>query len=171
MFKKRMITLSFIAACLFLISCGSTGKNSADGETEQQLAGTLSEIMDSIYENADLPQEFRDSLADFSSGEIPTDSAEYMIGTADVAYDESFFSVPMINVVPYQCILLRLPEDADIEAAKQTIMDHADPRKWVCVEAESTIVENVGNVVLFIMGESQITNAMQSAFLALGKGE
>ncbi len=162
MFQKKWIVLSLVTAAALLTACGKTDKNKAE------LVGPLSEIMDSLYENADLPQDFRDSLADFSTGEIPAESAEYLIGTTDVTYEESYFSVPMMNVIPYQCILLRLPEGADVDTAKQTIADHADPRKWVCVEAESVIVENVGNVVLFIMGDSQITNAVQEAFLALG---
>lgn len=163
MFKKVLITLSLTALSVFLISCGKTG----DEETSSKLVAPLSEIMGSIYENADLSQDFRDSMENFDSGEIPAESAEYMIGTAEVEYTESFYSMPLINAVPYQCILLRLPEGADIEAAKQTIADHADPRKWVCVEAESVIVENVGDVVLFVMGDSQTANALQTAFLAL----
>lgn len=163
MCKKKWIVLSLIVTALLLISCGKADQK------DTELVGSLEEIMNSLYENADLPQDFRDSLEYYSTGEIPAESAEYLIGTTDVAYDESYFSVPMMNVVPYQCILLRLPEGADVDEAKQTLMDHADPRKWICVEAESTIVENVGNVVLFIMGDSNVTNAMQSAFLALGK--
>lgn len=163
MFKKKWIVLLLTATFLLLTACGKADKK------EAELAGSLSEIMDSLYKNADLPQDFRDSLANYSTGEIPAESAEYLIGTTDVAYEESYFSVPMMNVVPYQCILLRLPEDADMDTAKQTLSDHADPRKWICVEAESVVVENVGDVVLFIMGESQITNAMREAFLALGE--
>lgn len=163
MLKKVLITLSLTALSVFLISCGKTG----DEETSSKLVAPLSEIMDSIYENAELSQDFRDAMADFDSGEIPAESAEYMIGTAEVEYTESFYSMPLINAVPYQCILLRLPEGADVEAAKQTIADHADPRKWICVEAESVIVESVGDVVLFVMGDSQTTNALQTAFLAL----
>lgn len=163
MLKKKWIVLSLALTALLLTACGKTDKK------EAELIGSLSEIMDSVYENADLPQDFRDALAGFDSGEIPADSAEYLIGTADVAYDESFYSMPMMNAVAYQCILLRLPEGADVDTAKQTIADHADPRKWICVEAESVVVENVGNVVLFVMGESQVTNALQEAFLALGK--
>lgn len=165
MLKKRIIALSLAVVSLFLVSCGKTG----GAETPSELTGSLSEIMDAVYENADLSQDFRDSMANFDSGEIPAESAEYLIGTTEVAYDESFYSVPLMNVVPYQCILLRLPEGTDLETAKQTIADHADPRKWVCVEAESVIVENVGNVVLFVMGDSQTTNALLTAFLALGE--
>lgn len=163
MMKKKWIVLSLTVAALLFTACGKSDKKDAE------LVGSLSEIMNSVYENADLPQDFRDALANYDSGEIPSDSAEYLIGTTDVAYDESFYSMPMMNAVAYQCILLRLPEGADVDAAKQTLMDHADPRKWVCVEAESTVVENVGNVVLFIMGDSQVTNAMKDAFLALGE--
>lgn len=165
MLKKGSIISVLVAVSLFLVSCGKAGGS----ENAAELTGPLSEIMDTVYENADLSQEFKDSMANFDSGEIPAESAEYLIGTTDVAYDESFYSVPLMNVVPYQCILLRLPEGTDMETAKQTLADHADPRKWVCVEAESVIVENVGNVVLFVMGDSQTTNALQTAFLALGE--
>lgn len=162
MLKKKLVTLSLIAASLFLISCGK-----AKEEASSNLTAPLSEIMDSVYKNADLDQEFRDSMEGFVSQEIPADSAEYMIGTADVSYTESLYSAPMMNAVAYQCILLRLPEGADVEAAKKTIADKADPRKWICVEAESVIVENVGDVVLFVMADSKTANALRDAFLAL----
>jgi len=166
MLKRKLLTLSCAMAALLLISCGKSDDN---GNTEAKLVGPLSEIMDSVYENADLSQDFRDSMASFDSGEIPAENAEYMIGTTDVEYTESYYSIPMINVNPYQCILLRLPEGADVEAAKKTIADNADPRKWICVEAESVIVENVGDVILFVMGDSPTTNAMRTAFLELGE--
>lgn len=171
MWKKGILTLALLTVSVLLTACGSAGGDSAAGDSEQKLVGSLSEIMDSVYENAELSQEFRESMANFSSGEIPAESSEYLIGTADVEYEEGYFSVPMINVQAYQCILLRLPEGADIEAAKQTIADNADPRKWICVEAESVIVENVGDVVLFVMGDSETTNALRTSFLALGNGE
>ena len=161
--KKRFLAILLLGVALLLVSCGNSDKGNA------KLAGSLSEIMDSVYESAELSQDFRDSMTDFASGDIPADSAEYLIGTADVEYTESFYNVPMMNVVPYQCILLRLPEGADMEAAKQTISDNADPRKWVCVEAESVVVENVGDVILFVMADADTAAALQTAFLALGK--
>lgn len=171
MLKKSIVMFSLLITVIALTACGSTDKDSAAGEAAPKLTGTLSEIMDSVYENADLSQDFRDSMANFSSGEIPAESSEYLIGTADVAYDESFFSVPMINVQAYQCILLRLPENADIEAAKQTIADNADPRKWICVEAESVVVENVGDVILFVMADTETAEALRSSFLAMARDE
>ncbi len=166
MWKKSKLIIPVLAAVLLLGACGS----SENEDTTVELIGSLSDIMDSVYENADLSQDFKESMAnDFDSGEIPAESAEYLIGTADVEYEEGFYSMPMMNVVPYQCILLRLPDGADVEAAKQTIADNADPRKWICVEAESVIVENVGHVIMFVMGDSATTNAMRTAFLGLGE--
>lgn len=169
MFKKTVLTFSMLIGVLLLVSCGKSGDNAAGEETDPKLVGPLSEIMDSIYENADLSQDFSDALSGFDSGEIPSDSAEYLIGTTDVEYTESFYSMPMMNVIPYQCILLRVPEGTDMEAAKTTIKDHADPRKWICVEAESVVVENVGDVILFVMADTETANAMRTSFLALGE--
>ena len=97
-----MLLLSMLVASMLLVSCGKSGENgSGSEETEAKLVGSLSEIMDSVYENADLSQDFRDAMADFDSGEIPAESAEYMIGTADVEYEEGFYSLPMINLSVY----------------------------------------------------------------------
>ena len=52
----------------------------------------------------------------------------------------------MMSSIAYQCVLLRVSEDQDIEAAKKLLEENADPAKWICVEAESVVVENVGDV-------------------------
>ena len=105
----------------------------------------------------------------FDQGEITPELAETVLGTDDVEFTEGVYSMPMMSAQAYQCVLLRLPEGADVEEAKQTLLDNADPRKWVCVEAESVIVENVGDVVLFLMSDSATGEAIKTSFLALGK--
>ena len=92
-----------------------------------------------------------------------------MIGTNEVDYTDSVYSAPMMSSIAYQCVLLRLEADEDVEAAKQTLLAAADPRKWICVEAESIQVENVGDVVMVIMANEETANAMVAAFKALGE--
>ena len=78
MFQKKIAVLSaLMIISLFLISCGKSDNNAADEGTEPKLVGSLSEIMDSIYENADLSQDFRDAMEGFDSGEIPSVSDRY----------------------------------------------------------------------------------------------
>ena len=40
-----------------------------------------------------------------------------------------------MSSIAYQCVLLRVSEDQDIEAAKKLLEENANPKKWVCVEA------------------------------------
>ena len=170
MLQKRMLALSMFMAALLLISCGKS--ESVPEEAAVNLVGSLSDIMATVYENADLSQEFRDSLAlQYDSGnlaDLPVETVDYLIGTPDVEYEEGVYSLPLMNVIPYQFLLLRMPQGADIEAAKQSILDNADTRKWICVEAENVVVENVGDVILFVMGDTDSTNALRTAFLELG---
>jgi hypothetical protein len=106
-------------------------------------------------------------MAYFDTVSITEDMAEYLIGTDEVAYTDSVCSMPMMSSVAYQCILLRLSEDQDVTEAKQLIKENANPEKWICVEAESVVVENIGNVVLFVMGDGKTTAALREAFFAL----
>ena len=76
---------------------------------------------------------------------------------------------PGFNFNAYQCVLLRVSEDQDIEAAKKLLEENADPAKWICVEAESVVVENVGDVILFIMADKDVADAAKEAFLTLKK--
>lgn len=159
--RRLSCLLLSIFMAISLAGCGNQGR---EGEN---LSGTLDEIMNQMYENAELEQDFRDSIQDFMSAEIAPEDAEYIIGTADVDYAEALISAPMINAVAYQCILIRMKEGADMEAAKEKIRAGADPRKWVCVEAESTVVENNGDVILFVMGDAVNAAALKDSFLQL----
>lgn len=165
--KKLLAILLAGAMVIGMVACGG---NSGE-EAAANLEGTCIEILDQIYANAELDASFVESLEYFEKTTIPADDAEmkaWMIGTSDVNFTDSAYSAPMMSSVAYQCILLRLEEGADVEAAKQTILDNADPVKWVCVEAEKVVVTNVGDVVLFVMADEATATAIETAFLALG---
>ena len=149
-----------------LAGCGKSNENQA-----ANLEGTCSEILSQVYENAELDADFRESLTYFANEAVPTDDVDtqlYMIGTSDVAFTDSVYSAPMMSSIAYQCVLLRLEEGADVEAAKETLLASADPRKWVCVEPESVLVENVGDVVMVLMADEPMATAIKDAFVALG---
>ena len=104
---------------------------------------------------------------DFENVEITEAEEEYILGTTEIDYTDSVYSAPMMSSIAYQCVLLRVSEDQDIEAAKKLLEENADPAKWICVEAESVVVENVGDVILFIMADKDVADAAKEAFLAL----
>ncbi|MBQ8279019.1 MAG: hypothetical protein IJZ23_04185 [Roseburia sp.] len=168
--KKLLAILLVGAMVVGMVACGGNGGEESNAVAN--LEGTCIEILDQIYANAELDADFVEALQYYDKTTIPTDDAEmkaWMIGTSDVNFTDSAYSAPMMSSVAYQCILLRLEEGADVEAAKQTILDNADPVKWVCVEAEKVVVTNVGDVVLFVMADEATATAIETAFLALGE--
>lgn len=170
---KRLLAILLAGVMVLgtMTACGSKADSTDNVETSANLEGTCSEILTQVYETAELDADFREALTYFANETIPTDDTEmqaYLIGTSEVAFTDSVYSAPMMSSIAYQCILLRLEEGADVEAAKETLLANADPRKWICVEAESVIVENVGDVVMFIMADEPMATAIKDAFLALG---
>ena len=66
---------------------------------------------------------------------------------------------------------IRDSDNADVEAVKKQIKENANPRKWICVEAEEVVVENVGNVVLFLMADKEEATPIKEAFLNLANSK
>lgn len=147
---------------MFVLSgCGE------DSGAKDKIEGSCEEVLAQVYEKAELDEEQRTAMKEYVASGIPAESAEYILGTTEIAYTDAVCSAPQINVVPYQCVLLRLEEGADAEAAKQLLLDNANPAKWVCVEADSVVVENKGDLVLFLMADASVAEAIRTSFLNL----
>lgn len=160
---KKIITMFLLGTmCLGIFGCGSAAE-----EEEASLEGTCVEILDEVYETAELSQDFRDSLEYFDKMEIPAESTEYILGTAEIPYADAVYSAPMMSSVAYQCVILRVDDGMGVEEAKQLLMENVNPAKWVCVEAESVVVENIGDVILFVMADNETAEALKTAFFAL----
>lgn len=163
--KKMIASILIIAlAVMTLAGCGSKKENS--GGTAK-LEGSCEKILEKVYEDAELDEDLRAAMEYYQTTAITEDMEEYILGTTEVDYTDSVYSAPMMSSVAYQCVLLRLEEDENVEDAKQLLVDNANPIKWLCVEAESVIVENVGDVILYIMADSVTVEAVKTAFLAL----
>lgn len=162
--RKRMM-----ACCLTLVLALAVFAGCGKEQQAANLEGSCEEILTKVYENAKLDDETREAMEYYQTTPIDETTAEYLLGTADVKYAEAVVSAPMMNAVAYQCVILRVAEGEDVEAAKKLLMDNADPRKWVCVEAESVVLENVGDVILYIMADQTTADAVKTSFLALGE--
>lgn len=158
--KMRTALATGLVILLAALGCSGCGEK---GSTADNLEGSLSEIMASLYENAQLDQDFRDSLDGFETYELTDELEVSILGTDEITYKEGVVSMPMMSSKAYQCVLLRVEED-DVETVKQSLKTNADPDKWVCVSAETTLIESRGDVIFFIMCDKDIAYAMNSAF-------
>lgn len=137
----------------------------ADGETpdetgkvDPETAG-LDEIMTAILDGVDLPDvdQFVPDDELFSSYLFidPVEGADVLVSEA------------MINAVAHSVALLRVPEGTDAAAIADQIRENANPRKWVCVEAEKTEVVQQGNLILMCMSFEDTCDAIVANFNAL----
>ena len=156
--KKTVFIIAIIAA-FFCTACGTKQ------ESTDQLTGSLSDIMAGIYENADLSDDFREGLEFFETFELTEDMEISILGTDEIDYKEGVVSMPMMSAIAYQCVLLRV-EKNDVDTVKQQIKDNTDLNKWVCVSAETMLIESRGDVIFFVMGENDTVYALNDAFQA-----
>ncbi len=117
----------------------------------------LSEIMSSITSNlGEMPM----------LGEIELDKENFSFYTfADyVEGAEGYVSEPMMGSFAHSVVLVRLPEGTDVSAFASKVKANADPRKWICVEAETVEVRTKGNLVLLVMSSKETANKIVSKF-------
>lgn len=164
--KLTALLLSCIVLCT---ACGKSGNGTDAAESSGSVVeGELTDIMAQIYAGVNLDAETKTAMQEYVSDTLTAENEQAILGTADISYKEGIYSVPMISSIAYQCVLLRVdPEEAD--TVKEQLKANADVNKWVCVSAETVLVENVGDLVLFIMSDQESAYAVSASFQALGE--
>ena len=122
---------------LLLTGCGNKVEN---------IEGTLPEIMEKLYSG--IPEEEKPMMVE--NTELNDENFKYY-AFADVKYKEAIASESMTGSIPHSVVLIRLENASDAEATVEEIKKNADPRKWICVEAENTYVLSKGDLVVLIM--------------------
>ena len=161
--KMRVMAVIVLSAMVLCCACGK--KDAAGGGT---IEGELSDIMADIYAGVNVDAETKEDMQGYVTDTLTADNEQALLGVSGVSYTEGVYSVPMISSIAFQCVLLRVSPD-DVENVKTMLKENADVNKWVCVSAETVLVENVGDVVLFIMCDKDTAYAVSESFQALGK--
>lgn len=140
-------------------SSGSSSSGSSSSGSSSSSEESLSDLMSTILNGVETPN--------YSISELAGDSFPYMLfidqpeGAAAVSADA------MIGSIAHSVVLMRLPDGSDVEGIAKQVKDNADPRKWICVEAEKTIVKTNGNLVLLVMSDTATAEAIAANFDAL----
>ncbi len=145
--KLFMVASIFIASVLLVTGCFKKDSN---------VDGALTDIMDRMYTSIaeeNLPMALKTT-------ELTEDNIAYFIGTSDIAWKEAVVSESQTGSIAHSVVLIRMKEgvtDQQIVDAKQKIKENADPRKWICVEAENVFVESKGDLIILIMSDEKAT--------------
>lgn len=137
------------------------------------LSSSLSDIMDTVL--ASVPEDQMPMLmpADLNGGEkytaLTEENSEYNLGVTNDRYAEGIAADAAMTSVPFSVCLVRANSAEEAEQLAADIEANADPRKWICVEAESKIVDYSGDVVILIMTGADSAEAIHAAFTALAE--
>lgn len=147
---KKLLSfgITILSIVILLTGCGSNG-----------LSLTSEEIIDKVY--AGIADEDRPFVA---NTEIDSENMAYYLGVDNLEIEEGFASEPMMSSIAHSVVVIKLKDGQDVEKAKQSILENADARKWVCVEAEQKIVESNGNTIILIMSNNKLAPKIQENF-------
>ena len=132
---KKFFILIIIAISFFMTGCAS-----------KNVEGSLTDIMEKLYQG--IAEDEKPMM--LSNIELNSENFTSYAFT-ELEYKEAIASESMTGSIPHSVVLIRL-EDASL--AKQMVEDiekNANPRKWICVEAENTYVMSKGDLVVLIM--------------------
>lgn len=151
---KKLFAL-FCALALVLSLGGCAGKSNAD-----PLSGmTLEEILTaSLKDVPDLPA--------YEPTALTADDFEFF---AFVPYQEGYEGLQadaLMGATPHSVVLVRVPAGKAGEV-EETMRKNADPRKWICVSAEKTVVDRSGGTILLVLSSGETANAILTNFKAL----
>jgi hypothetical protein len=147
---------------------GTTDKNQTEqtDKTEQKtpLTGTMEENVNKIMEQ---------NPAQFMGGQVPVDlqdtTAEGLealksftgLDNPEKIKDIAVYE-PMMGSQAFSLVLVRVTDSADAKGIAQQMKDNINPRKWICAMADQVMAAGYGDVVMFVMLDSQLGLTAQS---------
>lgn len=174
--KILTVTLAFAMVLTLFAGCGgkTDGQSSATGQTTQgteavtqpatSVEGTMEELLNKIVEIQ--PVEFSGEsrtidLGDTSEEGLWAFQSNTGLENADEVTDVAVFE-PMMGSIAYSMVAVRVAGEVGPESVAQAMKAGINPRKWVCVEADDILAAGYGDVVLFIMLDTQTGLTAQS---------
>ena len=150
--KKFIAILMLAAMALTLTACGA--KTPAEDKPQGvDLSGETAEsLINKIYET---------KMPEFALMTMPVDLADaegtaWMTGVTDPALlKEAAVSESMMGSQAYSMVMVRVADAAKAEEVAQMMLDNIDPVKWICVQADDIDAAIYGDLVLFVMIDSQ----------------
>ena len=117
---------------------------------------TINDVITSVQYDVELPKVSTTALSsDLYSSYLFID---YIDGS------EALSSDAMIGSIAHSLVVLKLPEGADAAATAESIRANANPRKWICVEAEKVQVVSSGRYVMLVMSDTATVDAIVANF-------
>ena len=155
---KKIVSMLLMGIMIFsLVGCGAAEGNEEVVKVNPAADKTVEEIATMITEDAGI-----EAATMLTPLDAETFSWFLFIDAIEGA--EAVAADAMMSAVAHSVVVVRLPEGTDANEVAKQIEEKADPRKWICVEAEKTVVKVNGDLVLLVMSSSDVADAVASNF-------
>ena len=149
---KKILTTLCVVMIIFLTACGSSTKSEKPGDTM-----SLEAVFENILKDVE-------NLPEVSYVEVTPENAHYYLFTEQIEGSEALACDSLINAVPHSAVLMRVPDGTDVASIAKDIENNADPRKWICVGADKTIIKVHGNTILLVMSFNETADEIAANF-------
>ncbi len=156
--KRLLCLLCALTLLVSLTACGQKTEPPA-AEEDPLAAMSLQEVLDASLK--DVP-----GLPDYEAVPLDEETFEFYAFAPWKEGYEGLSADALINATAHSVVLVRVPGD-EAESVAETMRGNADPRKWICVEAEKTAVDRCGGTILLVMSGGETANAILTNFKAL----
>lgn len=133
-----------------------SGDSSASSEA---VLNELYAMIDSINAGVELPM--------VGSMALDAEMFPYYAFIDKPAGVEAVVSEAMIGSIAHSLVLFKCADGVDVNAIASQVQSNANPRKWICVEAEKTVVVVKGSYILLVMSNEVAADALVSNFNSL----
>ena len=150
----------FLALFLALVMAGSMtacGNKAALEGTMEENVMKIMEIAPVEFMGGIIPVDLTDTSEDGKWAVYAYTGLQDAASITDVAVYE-----PMMGSQAFSLVMARTAEGVDPKEVAQEMKDNIDPWKWICVGADEVMAAGYGDVVLFIMVDSQLGLSAQS---------
>ena len=128
------------------------------------LSGTMEENIDKIMEEN--PVEFMGGVIPIDLEDTTEDGLLALTGytglSSGAKLKDGAVYEPMMGSQAFSLVLVRVADVAETESVARQMKQNINPRKWICVEANQIMAAGYGDVVMFIMLDSQLGKTAQS---------
>lgn len=175
--KKLAITLTALVLAASMVACGASNANStsspaASGSSSTSTSasaaqsGDLTTLMDKLFET--IPEDQRPMMMPMEDGSkympLTAENSEYNVGVPVDQYVEGICAEAAMSAQAHSVVLLKAENAEKAAALANEVAEKANPRKWICVNAERLIVEHSGDTVLLIMSYNDLAQAISDNF-------
>lgn len=160
--KAIIIVVSILVAIILVIGGIFILNKDAAPVVSIETSQDIENIINSIYEkaNIELPM-LMTNVVDVSDEETLTSFTGLK---SNENIEQVVVSEPMMTSQAYSLVLVKVTENADIEAIKKEMVDNIDTRKWICVTADKLYTTNHSNLICLVMSREELAKPIYNAF-------